>query len=131
MPLHEIAINCTAFVQPLYLRWLLTEDSQYFSREEMISLLLVWTRTRPIFALFLLLLTHHAKARSLNQTFMTASAQFRHPEKPGHVLFRIKILGSARQGETRVPLWYRRPARGARNGRDVTHGYIWYQEVQF
>ena len=131
MPLREIAINCTAFVQPLYLHWLLTEDSQYFSREEMISLLLVWTRTRPIFALFSPLLMRRAKSRSLNQTFMTASAQFQQPEKPGHVSFRIKILGSTRQGETRVPLRYRRSARGARNGRDVTHGYIWYQEVQF
>ena len=131
MPLREIAISCEAFVQPLYLCRLLTEDSQYFSREEMISLLLVWTRTRPIFALFSPLLTRRAKTRSLNQKFVTASAQFRHPEKPGHVSFRIRILGSARQGETRVPLQYQRSARGARNGRDVMHGYIWYQEVQF
>jgi len=33
----------------------LAEDSQYFSREEMISLLATWMKTRPIFGFALLL----------------------------------------------------------------------------
>ena len=33
----------------IYFRCLLTEDSQYFSREEMISLLRLWTHNRPFF----------------------------------------------------------------------------------
>ena len=61
---------------------------------------------QTIFALFSLLLMHHAKLCSLNQTFVTARAQSRHSKKPGHMSFHIKILSSAHQGETRVPLWY-------------------------
>ena len=55
---------------------------------------------------------------------MTVRSQSQHPEKPGHMSFHIKILGSARQGETQVLLWYQRSARGTRNGHNVTHSYM-------
>ena len=65
-----------------------------------ISLLLVWMRTRPFSILFSPLLMRCAKLCSLNQTFVTAHAQSQHPEKLGHVSFHIKILGSTCQGKT-------------------------------
>ena len=86
---------------------------------------------QTIFTLFSQLLTRHVKLCSLNQTFVAARTQSWHPEKLGHMSFHIKILGSAHQGKTWVPLWYQRMAQGTRNGRDVMHGYIWYQEVWF
>ena len=98
-------------------------DVDFNKPKMVISLLLVWKRTRPFSLLFSPLLTCCAKSCSLNQTFMTACAQSWHPVKLGHMSFHIKILSSARQGETGVPLQYRRSAQGARNSCDITHGY--------
>ena len=77
-----------------YLQLPMENSPQRRSLFPMISLLLVWTHTRPIFALFSWLLTCCAKSCSFNQTFMTACAQSQHPKKLGHVSFHIKYLAA-------------------------------------